>query len=545
MSSEIENKITRVISKLENAQPKFNFPQTTNETQEGNYRMQKRIAGVVNQANISCISSFQEDLNQTPNESNDVSNSFSEMPSESMEQSFHKPNLNRRPSIILDLNKIINIGGYEIELGNLLNILDKKLPEKKENILNDDTSNIYTQCSTEESERRKSFVSPMKKKNDNGEVKKNIGNKENTNQNSNSVSKRQNNFEEIINDKKFNENLPKKYHKIALLLRGYINENKLVNELNANGLKENNICIPNINLNINLNENKNVNCRRRSLFDMSSCIIPSENSTFSYEKKNNQLPNFVSKFFKHKNGEKTNKRKKRNTIANGHLFNKLKQLNQQFQSQNTSKKIPQSEKSEFKIAHPQSSISSDSNIKINNISGKKNISQISNFEMSNNDDSESIIDNENSIYNENENRRTSIIFIDGLSAVKKRRQSDFFDAENIPQQQEEITGFNKMVSTIIEEEDNNNINNNQNVSEEENKKNCLFIGKKDEKGINKKVEDDENEKRNENEEIENGEEDDSDSDFEDEEDDETILNDRKCYNVNNINTSLCFDDCNF
>ena len=64
MTSEIESQISRVINKLENAKKDLNFLPTTNETQEGNYRMQKKIAGVVAQANVN-VSSFdaQDELN--------------------------------------------------------------------------------------------------------------------------------------------------------------------------------------------------------------------------------------------------------------------------------------------------------------------------------------------------------------------------------------------------------------------------------------------------------------------------------------------------
>ena len=521
MTSEIESKISRVIDKLENAQTHLNFPPTTNETQEGNYRMQKKLAGVLTQVNAN-ISSFidQNESCQNPvDNSNDISNSFSEQPSELVDQSFHKPNMKRRASIILDLNKIINIGEYKIELGKLLNILDKKLPDNKENIINNDVSKAYTQCTTEENERRKSFISPEKKKE--------IMSESFSNENSKKKSHHQNykyDLNDQIKDKKFDDNLTKKYHKIALLLKGYLNENKLVNELNKKCLKENN----------NLNDTMNMNYRRKSLFDMTTYLIPSESSIQSFGKPN-QLPNFISNFFKQKRG---GKRKKRNTYVGGQFCNKLKKLNQQMNTKSTSKKIPQSEKAEFKIKPTKSSITTDSNIKLNNMSNKKDISQISNFDMSNNADSESIIDNDNSIFSGNENKTNSLLFNDGLSAVKKRRQSDFFD--NVPQQQEEITGFHKMISTIIEEEDNNNNNGNlqnNNENEKNDVNNCDNYDEKEDVN-NEGVNDIEKAEK----EFEDGEEKEEDeNDEEDDDDDETILNDDCCYN-GNISTSLCFDD---
>ena len=532
MTSDVESQIIRVIGKLENAQPNLNLPPTTNETQEGNYRLQKKIAGILNQVNITNISSFQNDLNENPNDTiTEISNSYSEAPSELMEPSFHKPNLNRRNSIILDLNKIINIGEYKIELGKLLNILDKKLPDdkEKENNLKNDISKNYSQCSTEGNERRKSFMSPEKNKVNHDQSGMNSENKENSSKSSNTMSKDESNCDDLSKDKKFDANLSRKYHKIALLLKAYMNENKLINEMNKQGQTE--ISIP------------NNNCRRRSLFDMSSYIIPSETSSVSYGN-NHQLPNFVSKFFRTKKGDITSKRKKRNSMVSGRLCNKLKKLNQQLQSHNTSKKVPQSEKAEFRIKQEKSEKATASTIKFNNENRKKSISEISNFDTTSNA-CESIIDNENSVYEANDNKRDSMVFTDGLSAVKKRRQSDFFDIETAPQQQEEITGFHNMISTIIEEEDNNNYNTNANVQNDNEKKDN---NAEDEKEKEEKSHDENSNSNKENKENENNEnegEESDDSDYVEEEEEDTILDDDYCYNENNISTSLCFDECIF
>ena len=556
MTSEIESKISRVINKLENAQIKAIYRPTTNETQEGNYRMKKRIAGVISQANINSISSFdfQNDSNQIPiNESyNDASNSFSEQPSDILDQPLPVPSLKRRPSIILDLNKIINVGEYKIELGKLLNILDKKLPDNNENNSNNEASKTYTQCTTEENELKKSFASPEKK---NEKViisnEKSLSKEKADEKLSHGKSKNDTHtVDDLGENKKFQENLSKKYHKIYLLLKSYMNENKLFNDLNKKGLKENNAIISNLNL--NMNDTNNMNCRRKSLFDMTSYLIPSESSIKSFSK-NNQLPNLISNFFDLK---KLGKRKKRNTYVSGQIKNKLKKLNKQIESKSTSKVIPQSEKAEFKIKPTRSSIAGDNNNQIaDNKSNKKNISQISNFDMSNNEDCESIIDNDNSVFCGNDNKRGSFLFNDGLSTVKKRRQSDFFDNFQ-PQQQDEITGFHKMISTIIEEEDNlngNNIGNNNgntNIDKNEDKKDIKINDDKDDKNnndINVRNEheemakesiknDDDNIKENEYE-----DEDEDDEDEGDEEDDNTIVNDDYCY-IGNINSSLCFDE---
>ena len=103
MTSEIESQISRVINKLENAKKDFNYFPTTNATQEGNYRMQKKIAGAITQVNVN-VSSFDAQNESNIESINEISNSFSEQPSDLIEQSLPKPNLKRRTAIILDLN---------------------------------------------------------------------------------------------------------------------------------------------------------------------------------------------------------------------------------------------------------------------------------------------------------------------------------------------------------------------------------------------------------------------------------------------------------
>ena len=219
------------------------------------------------------------------------------------------------------------------------------------------------------------------------------------------------------------------------------------------------------------------------------------------------------------------------------------------ETKSTSKQIPNSEKAEFKMKQARSSITNDSNTQFNNMSGAKNVSvsQISNFD--DNQDSESIIENDNSVFYGNESKRGSLLF-NGLSDVAKRRQSDFFD--NFQSPQDEITGFHKMISTIIEEEDNININtvnnNPNNICEKNENKREEWNNddKDDEKSINKDRAND-NLKKKEDNDTENVEDkkdediaQDEDNGEEDEEYDDTIDND-DCFN-GNISTSLCFDE---
>lgn len=476
MSSEIETCLSRAIEKLDNNLLAPKKPKDEMETQEANYRMQKKIAGAVNLININNISFF--DSNQTPNETSmEISNSFSEAPSEIIEQSVQN-NTKTKNGVTLDLNRIINIGEYKIELRKLLFVIDKIYPDNKENIQNNDSSN--TQCTTEidENEKNDKKVPPptLIKEEDKDEKKE---------------------VEKLINDKQFEECLKKKSHKLIRLLKTYLKECKLMTDLNKLLVKDsNNNNINNILLKDISFSNMNMNCRRQSLFDMSSYIIPSETSINSFGQ--NKLPNFNSNFFDKK---KIMKSKKRNTYVSGQLKNKLKKINEKLQVKSMSKQT------EDKIIPNRTSLMTDSN---NNTDSKKSVFKISNFDINSGNDSESIIDNDNSVFNVND-KRTSFLFNNRLSAVKKRRESDFFD--NVPQQQEEITGFHKMISTIVEEED-KEINDKKNVEESVNE--------------NGKIE----------------EEDFKEEDFEDDEfDEETIINNDSCY-YGNINSSLCFDNLN-
>ena len=105
------NKRSRVINRSDNAKINLSYPPITNETQEGSNRFHKRVGGIISQTIVNV--SFFDDQNESNlpiNESiNEISNSFSEQLSDILDQSLSKPNLNRCLSIIVDLNKILNI----------------------------------------------------------------------------------------------------------------------------------------------------------------------------------------------------------------------------------------------------------------------------------------------------------------------------------------------------------------------------------------------------------------------------------------------------
>ena len=511
LTEELENKISRIINKLENAKKDLNFQESKNESEEGKYRMHKRVSAILTQANIA-VSSFYEtndsNINDANESMNEASKSFSEQISDFSEQTcFPKHNMRNRPSIILNLNKVIHIGEYNIELGTLLNILDKSLPDNKENIQDNDTSKAYTQCTNDENEKRKSYLIPEKKKQKVDDFdKKSFSNEENSPQNI------KNNFYDLINDKKFKEILSKKYAKITHLLKSYISENKLIHELNNKVNNENLVNNPFI----NLYDVKNNNYRRKSLFSSTNFLFPIDSYIKSIKKKS-QLPFCFSSFF-----ELKNKDKKRNSCVDGYLPNQLKKFSHKLINKNYCKIIPKSENADFKIKPRLLSFTNGNNINSNNENDLNSFSQISNFEISD------ITDGENAA--ENDKKRVSLFSNNNLSAVKKKRQSDFF--ENIPQQQEEIIGFHKMISTIVEEEENaNNImnNNEEKKNIDKNKESSLKINNDAE---NKKIEDGDNQ-------DEEGEED---EENQDEEDGENIINSIISCNEPKINSSLSFED---
>lgn len=521
LTEELENKISRIINKLENAKKDLNFQEPKNESEEGKYRMHKRVSAILTQTNIA-VSSFYEtndsNINDANESMNEASKSFSEQISDFNEQTcFPKINMRNHPSIMLNLNKIIHIGEYNIELGTLLNILDKSLPDNKENIQDNDTSKAYTQCTNEENEIGKNYLIHEKKKQKVDDFdKKSFSNEENSPQNI------KNNFYDLINDKKFKEILSKKYAKITHLLKSYISENKLIHELNNKVNNENLVNNPFI----NLYDVKNNNYRRKSLFSSTNFLFPTDSYIKSIKKKS-QLPFCFSSFF-----ELKNKDKKRNSCVDGYLPNQLKKFSHKLINKNSCKIIPKSENADFKIKPGLLSFTNGNNINSINENDLKSISQISNFEISDITDGENAAENDNSIGNDK--KRVSLFFNNNLSAVKKKRQSDFF--ENLPQQQEEIIGFHKMISTIVEEEENaNNIMNNDEEKKniDKNEENSLKINNDAEEILyeNKKIEDKDNQDYNE-----------EDEENQDEEDEENIINSIISCNEPKINSSLSFED---
>jgi hypothetical protein len=159
-------------------------------------------------------------------------------------------------SIALNMKRPINIGEFQIELNKLLEILEFVLDENNKNELNnylEKYANDITYASDE-------------------------------------------NDTKIINDdlkiKKFGETLEKKYHKILKLLKGYIKENLIVNNMIEKEKKNNNDMT-----------HMTKKGKRRSLFDNIPLINEKENKILK------DFPNFGNSFLSEmKEDIKKNKR---------------------------------------------------------------------------------------------------------------------------------------------------------------------------------------------------------------------------------------------
>ena len=213
LSPELEKRITNIISKLETkCSDKCN---KVIENEKYEYHLQKNAKKRLSQMNaqIPCFVIPQEE-----EKNNDV-----------IEK---KNKFFQRPSIALNVNKLITVGEFQIEFGILLNILETVL----NNDDNDNNNDIIMNC--------------LKKYADNiiSDTDSNINNRTD------------------CDDKieKFLLTLKKKYHKILLLLQRYIKENKIVDDL----IEKEKAKLKNTN-NLNNKNSKNVprKSRRRSLFE--------------------------------------------------------------------------------------------------------------------------------------------------------------------------------------------------------------------------------------------------------------------------------------
>ena len=247
LSTELETRISQIIEKLNKLSLKEKRPTNKNNPKESlkyEYRIQKNAQRRMSQITNKVTDFFFEDeagkkleLNQEKkiNECNKI------IPTK---------------SIALNMKRLIKVGEFQIELNKLLDILEFVLDEgnknKENNYLEKYTNDII-------------YVS------DDSDLNK---------------------INKDIKIKKFGETLEKKYHKISQLLKGYIKENLIVNNL-IDKEKKNNIDKEHI-----IKKGK-----RRSLFDNIPLINEKENKVLK------DFPNFGNSFLSEmKEDIKKNKR---------------------------------------------------------------------------------------------------------------------------------------------------------------------------------------------------------------------------------------------
>ena len=236
LSTELETRISQIIEKLTKFITKENpSKNTTNEnipkeSLKYEYRIQKNAQRRMSQITNEVTDFIFEDENAPK----------SELDKEKSNESnkIIPPN-----SIALNMKRPINIGEFQIELNKLLEILEFVLDENNKNELNnylEKYANDITYASDE-------------------------------------------NDTKIINDdlkiKKFGETLEKKYHKILKLLKGYIKENYIVNNMIEKEKKNN------IDINKPIKRGK-----RRSLFDNIPLINENQDKVLK------DFPNFGNSF---------------------------------------------------------------------------------------------------------------------------------------------------------------------------------------------------------------------------------------------------------
>ena len=236
LSTELETRISQIIEKLTKFITKEN--PSTNTTNENipkeslkyEYRIQKNAQRRMSQITNEVTDFIFEDENAPKSELD-------------KEKSNESNKIIPSNSIALNMKRPINIGEFQIELNKLLEILEFVLDENNKNELNnylEKYANDITYASDE-------------------------------------------NDTKIINDdlkiKKFGETLEKKYHKILKLLKGYIKENYIVNNM-IEKEKKNNIDI-----------NKPIKrFKRRSLFDNIPLINENQDKVLK------DFPNFGNSF---------------------------------------------------------------------------------------------------------------------------------------------------------------------------------------------------------------------------------------------------------
>ena len=233
LSSELELRMTEIIKKIEEHEKKEKRPINKNlplESEKCEYVIKKNARKRISQVSDDVTDFFNQDKDNKQKESSDIS------------------------SISLNINKLITIGEFQIELQKLLGILEYSLKEEKK-----------------EEKYLEKYINDIFLVNDDNKMENDI---------------------KLI---KFEETLEKKYHKISLLLKRYIKENIVVNELIEKEKKNSGM--------------KNIikGNRRRSLFDNNPLFCEKENKVIK------GFPNFGNTFLSEM--KEDIKKKKRNSCV--------------------------------------------------------------------------------------------------------------------------------------------------------------------------------------------------------------------------------------
>ena len=246
LSSDLESRMIQIIEKLDKLEIKEKRPTAKNvpiETEKYEYLIQKNVKKRMSQVTAK-VTNFLAQLNGDEKENDKL-----------------KETALTKPSMALNMKRLITVGEFQIELQKLLEILEFSLnDENKEN---------------------KNYLE--KYVNDISLV---------SDDNSDSI-------DDSAKIKKFGDTLEKKYHKISLLLKRYLKENSILNgiiekEKKNNGEKKKHT------------ESKR---RRRSLFDRVPLFFGSNDKNIQ------QMPNFGNTLLSEMK-EDIKKKQKRYSYAN-------------------------------------------------------------------------------------------------------------------------------------------------------------------------------------------------------------------------------------
>lgn len=535
-------KVTNLIEKLERVSNKiedalFEAFGPNYLTQREIYRRHKQMASLNNSLNLS-MSLLEGNLS-----ANFIDQDTSVEPSMidlNETRQFKKSNLSE-----IDLKKLVHIGGCRIEIGELVEILDKYLGKKTYNIekplLN------YSPSKNENNQMNCTSPSPSKKDNDNNNSFIE-GNSiyESPERNSSFLLAKEEYYDAIDTKEKFIECLKyplsdtmlKKFKKISVLITNLIHQQKIFFNLSRRDENQD------MNISHNNPVNKSVVYRRLSLLessfinenefnDFSNSVLKDRSFLILPEVKEYPASEVTENFFADKRKKKA-LRKKRNTLAGGRLCNKLRQLNKklniEIDNNHLSETAPRNQPSKEDLDDLSMS-------KKFLDSAKKNIKNypVRKFVPAGGDFNESFSKIEGKEFG-------------GISEVKEKRGSAFFDQnqfneiKNFISNEKENNGEEVIKEKEIEEEMSSD-KGEEVVSEDGSESNDEKEAKeeKKEEGEEKEEEEDPDEEEDVFAEKDKNEDNDEEEAVDDDDDDDESDDDDDSSERVEVNSSICFD----